>query len=77
MRDTRGLIMDVRLNGGGDEPTAGAVAGRFLQEEFVYAYSQYRNGPSHTNLTESMSARSGLATRGATTAPDPAHRPEA
>jgi len=52
MRDTRGLIIDVRLNGGGDEPTAGKVAGRFLQKEFVYAYSQYRNGPSHTNLTE-------------------------
>jgi hypothetical protein len=52
MRDTRGLIVDVRLNGGGDEPTAGKVAGRFLASEFVYAYSQYRNGPSHTNLTE-------------------------
>jgi hypothetical protein len=52
MRDTRGLIVDVRLNGGGDEPTAGKVAGRFLASDFVYAYSQYRNGPSHTNLTE-------------------------
>jgi len=52
MRDTRGLIIDVRLNGGGDEPTAGKVAGRFLPNEFVYSYSQFRNGPSHTNLTE-------------------------
>jgi len=52
MRDTRGLIIDVRLNGGGDEPTAGKVAGRFLQKEFVYSCSQYRNGPSHTDLTE-------------------------
>lgn len=52
MRETRGLIVDVRLNGGGDEPTAGRVAGRFLSEEFVYACSQFRNGPSHTNLTE-------------------------
>ena len=52
MRDTRGLIVDVRLNGGGDEPTAEKVAGRFLEKEFVYAYSQFRNGPSHTNLTE-------------------------
>ena len=51
MRDTRGLIMDVRLNGGGDEPTAGKVAGRFLPKQFVYSYSQFRNGPSHTNLT--------------------------
>ena len=52
MRGTRGLIVDVRLNGGGDEPTAAKVAGRFLANQFVYAYSQYRNGRSHTNLTE-------------------------
>jgi len=52
MRNTRALILDVRLNGGGDEPTAEKFAGRFLEKEFVYAYSQYRNGPGHTNLTE-------------------------
>lgn len=52
MRATRGLIVDVRLNGGGDEPTAQKVAGRFLEKQFVYAYSQYRNGANHTNLTE-------------------------
>ena len=60
MRDTRGLIIDVRLNGGGDEPTAGKVAGRFLAEEFVYAFSQYRNGPSHSNLTEKYERKIGL-----------------
>jgi C-terminal processing protease CtpA/Prc len=52
MHDTRGLILDVRVNGGGDELTAAKVAGRFLEKEFVYAYSQYRNGSGHTNLTE-------------------------
>lgn len=52
VRDTRGLIVDVRLNGGGDEPTAGKVAGRFLYDDYVYSFSQFRNGPSHTNLTE-------------------------
>jgi Peptidase family S41/Tricorn protease C1 domain len=52
MRDTRGLIVDVRLNGGGGEPLAGQFAGRFLEKEFVYAYSQFRNGPRHTNLTQ-------------------------
>ena len=51
MRDTRGLIVDVRLNGGGGEPLAEQFAGRFLEKEFVYAYSQFRNGPNHTNLT--------------------------
>jgi hypothetical protein len=52
MRNTRGLIVDVRLNGGGDEPTAEKFACRFVKTDFVYAYSQFRNGPSHTNLTE-------------------------
>ncbi|SPE60775.1 putative Calcium/calmodulin-dependent protein kinase [Verrucomicrobia bacterium] len=52
LRDTRGLIVDVRLNGGGSEDLAEEVAGRFLEKSFVYAYSQFRNGPSHTNLTE-------------------------
>jgi hypothetical protein len=52
MRNTRGLIVDVRLNGGGGEPLARQFAGRFLEKEFVYAYSQFRNGPNHSDLTE-------------------------
>ena len=52
MRDTRGLIVDVRLNGGGSEPLTEQFAARFLEKEFVYAYDQIRNGPNHTNLTE-------------------------
>jgi Peptidase family S41 len=57
MRNTRGLIVDVRLNGGGSEDLAEEVAGRFLQKEFVYAFSQFRNGPSHTNLTAKLERR--------------------
>ena len=52
MRDTRGLIVDVRLNGGGSEPLAEEFAARFLEKEFVYAYDQVRNGPNHVDLTE-------------------------
>jgi len=62
MRDTRGLIVDVRLNGGGGEPLAEKFAGRFLEKEFVYAWSQFRNGVSHTNLTEKIERR--IAPRG-------------
>jgi hypothetical protein len=54
MRGTRGLIVDVRLNGGGSEDLAEEVAGRFLEKQFVYAFSQFRNGPSHTNLTAKL-----------------------
>jgi hypothetical protein len=50
MRDTRALIIDVRLNGGGSEPLAEQVAERFLDGSFTYAYSQYRNGPNHNDL---------------------------
>lgn len=52
MRGTRGLIVDVRLNGGGGELLAREVAGRFLSAPFVYGYDQRRNGPAHTDLTE-------------------------
>jgi hypothetical protein len=54
MRNTRGLIVDVRVNGGGSEPTAEQFANRFIDNEFVYAYSRYRNGPLHSNLTEKI-----------------------
>ncbi len=54
MRDTRGLIVDVRLNGGGSEDQAMEFAGRFLKNEFVYAHSRFRNGPAHTNLTDKI-----------------------
>jgi hypothetical protein len=59
MRDTRGLIIDVRLNGGGGEPLARQVAARFLDREVVYAYSQYRNGPQHADLTEKKPRQAG------------------
>jgi hypothetical protein len=53
--NTSGLVLDVRLNGGGSEDLARKVAGRFLEKEFVYAFSQFRSGPNHTNLTEKYS----------------------
>jgi C-terminal processing protease CtpA/Prc len=59
MRDTRGLIIDARLNGGGSEPLARDVAGRFADDEYVYAYSQVRKGPQHDDLTTKRSRRFG------------------
>ena len=54
MRDTRGLIVDVRANGGGSEPQAKQVAARFEQTNFVYAYYQTRNGTNHADLAAKM-----------------------
>jgi hypothetical protein len=51
MRDTRGLIVDVRMNYGGNEEEAMSFAGRFIANVFTYAYDQVRNGPNHTDLT--------------------------
>ena len=52
LEETRGLIIDVRLNGGGDERLAQRVAGRFATEPIVYAYSRIRNGPKHDDLSD-------------------------
>lgn len=50
LADTKALILDLRYNGGGDEPMAMNVAGRFLDKPAVYSISQYRSGPAHTDL---------------------------
>ncbi len=57
MADTRGLIVDVRMNGGGSETLAMPVAGRFLVEEATYAYSQYRSDKSDRTALCDMIAR--------------------
>ena len=54
MRDTRALIVDVRMNLGGNEDLAGEFAGRFLAKEFAYASHRKRNGPAHTDLSETF-----------------------
>jgi C-terminal processing protease CtpA/Prc len=51
MADTKGLILDLRLNGGGSEPLGQQITGRFLDRPRVYSLSQFRNGPKHTDLT--------------------------
>ncbi|MBC8869336.1 MAG: Ig-like domain-containing protein, partial [Planctomycetes bacterium] len=51
MADTKGLILDLRYNGGGSEPLGCAVAGRLLDRPRTYSLSQFRNGPKHTDLS--------------------------
>lgn len=47
----RGLIIDVRDNGGGNDSNAREIAARFTDERRPYAYVQYRNGPAHTDFS--------------------------
>lgn len=51
LRDTRALIIDVRMNGGGSDLPATQVAGRFTIEPFIGAYRQMRNGPGYDDLS--------------------------
>ncbi len=52
LKDTKGLVVDLRFNGGGDEILAQKVAGRFADRERVYSMNQYRSGPAHADLGE-------------------------
>jgi carboxyl-terminal processing protease len=47
----KGLIVDVRPNGGGNELLALYVAGRFSTGTNVYEYRKTRNGPRHDDFT--------------------------
>lgn len=50
LRDAKGLVVDLRFNGGGDELLARAIAGRFAADPVVYSRNRYRNGPAHDDL---------------------------
>lgn len=52
LKNARGLIIDVRVNGGGDETKAQVVAGRFATKPVVYAYNRVRTGPKHDDLSD-------------------------
>ncbi len=48
---TKGMIIDIRDNGGGDAFNADAVAGRFTSAENLYGYDFSRNGPDHNDFS--------------------------
>ncbi|MBN2213423.1 MAG: hypothetical protein JW723_04200 [Bacteroidales bacterium] len=47
----KGIIIDVRLNGGGNSNNADTIASRFADKEYLFMKSRYRNGPGHTDFT--------------------------
>ena len=52
----RGLIIDIRNNGGGELTTAEKLAGRFVQEKTLVSYMQHKTGKGHNDFS-SLEAR--------------------
>lgn len=50
MRFCKGIIIDIRTNGGGYGPLAGKIGGRFVNDTFNCGYFQYRNGDDHSDF---------------------------
>ena len=50
-RKARGLVLDIRGNGGGWDPVAKAIADRFADTRRLYMVTRIRNGPRHDDFT--------------------------
>lgn len=48
----KGLVIDVRNNGGGSLDNVNTMVSRFASEKTLVHYWQYKNGPGHNDLTE-------------------------
>ncbi len=53
-RDATGLIIDVRINGGGNDATALALVARFATRSFAASYVQMRHGASTADLDKPL-----------------------
>lgn len=50
-KDCRGIIIDIRGNGGGSIALIPRLASFFMQEEQLTGYVRYKDGPGHTDFT--------------------------
>lgn len=54
MGKAKGIIIDIRNNGGGETIHAETVASAFNNEKKIYAYWQWKKGPAHDDFTEKI-----------------------
>lgn len=52
MKDTEGIIIDVRNNPGGNDQESVYIAGRFAKESKIGFSFRLKNGPEHDNFTK-------------------------
>lgn len=52
MMPCRGIIIDIRNNGGGNLTNAELLAARFCHEKTLIGYSQHKTGPGHSDFSE-------------------------
>lgn len=50
--NSRGLIIDVRDNGGGTLTNINTLVGRFIDKEITGGYIMHKNGPGHNDFSE-------------------------
>lgn len=51
-KDTKGVIIDIRNNGGGSLSNGDLLASRFADVRRPVLYEQYKNGPGHNDFTD-------------------------
>lgn len=51
-KDCKGLILDIRNNGGGAMTYSDKIAARFIEEKILTGYIQYKKGNGHEDFTE-------------------------
>lgn len=52
MANSRGLIIDIRNNGGGALTNINTLVGRFIDKKMVGGYLLHKTGPSHNDFSE-------------------------
>ena len=52
LKETKAIIFDVRLNGGGWDRTTKTIAGRFFTQKTLFLIAKKRNGPEHNDFCE-------------------------
>jgi carboxyl-terminal processing protease len=54
LKDTKAIIIDVRHNGGGWDKTTSTIGGRLFTTRTLFMKLKRRNGPNHTDFSETI-----------------------